>query len=213
MRNEITKRNIIIVTISLLIFLAASVIVTSYQNRKNTEKNLINISQIVIKQVETTNTTEELGDVIRQFTTNTNWIRISIFNSHGRVVMDSHTDEHFALDSEQLKNIRAIVPKPYIRTSSITHETAMYYGVVINEDIILRLSIPLTDNSEQLLSGIFFTCILLIFVILISIVFTKKTADNVMGTFRTIIENLKNINEGHYIPITTHHKYPEVRKH
>ena len=33
-----------------------------------------------------------------------------------------------------------------------------------------------------------------------------------MATFKTIIENLKRINEGHYVPIVAHHKYPEVEE-
>lgn len=212
MRNEITKRNVLIVAFSLLIFLIISVMVNSYQNRKNTESNLINISQIVISQVEATKTTEDLEEVIRQFSKNSNWLRISIYNSTGHLIMDSHTDEVDTLSNDELKYINAVVPKPYIRTSPITNEKAMYYGVVINQDIILRTSIPLTDNSEQLLSGIFFTCVLIVFVVLISLVFTKKTADTVMATFKTIIENLKRINEGHYVPIVAHHKYPEVEE-
>lgn len=213
MKNEITQRNILIVAISLLMFLIVSILVTSYYNRKNLELNLVNISEIMNNQIANIETEEELFEVVKQYTNSSKWLRVSIFNTHGNIIFDSHTDDYsIYLDQNQMKYINSIVPKPYIKYSPILNEKMLYFGVILNEDIIVRTSVPLTDNSGILLSGIFFMSILIIFVVLFSIVYTKKTADNVMGAFSLIIESLKNINDGKYLPISTMHKYNEVEE-
>lgn len=213
MKNEITQRNILIVAFSLLMFLIVSILVSSYYNRKNLEINLINISEILNNQISEMQTEEELFSLVNQYTKSNNWLRISIFNTHGKIIYDSHTDDYsLYLDQNQMKYINSIVPKPYIKYSPIIHEKMLYYGVILNDDIIVRTSVPLTDNSGILLSGIFFMSILIVFVVLLSIVYTKKTADNVMSAFTLTIESLKNINEGKNSPICSTHKYIEVEQ-
>lgn len=211
MRNEIVRRNIILVVTTLLLFLILSITVSSYYNRKNLEINLINITEILNGQIINSESEEELRNVVNQYTKSHNWLRVSIFNSYGNIIIDSHTDDKsLSLDSEQLNKIKSLSPKPYVKTSEVLNEEMLYYGRVLNDDIIVRTAVPLTDNTGLMLNGIFFMLILIIFAVIFSVIYTKKTTDNVLNAFSLIIASLKKINEGKYAPITSIHKYEEV---
>ena len=78
MRNEIIKRNVLIVAVSLFIFFIASIFITSYNSRKTLEKNLLNISNVVNNQIYETKNEQELHDVVEKFIKRENWIKIDL---------------------------------------------------------------------------------------------------------------------------------------
>ena len=92
MRNEIIKRNTIITVISLVIFFFVSLFITSYNNRKKLENDLVYISNVFCSQVLATESESEILQLINQYTTNPQWMNISIANSLGTIIYDSRTD-------------------------------------------------------------------------------------------------------------------------
>lgn len=211
MRNEIIKRNVLIVAISLLIFFIASIFITSYNSRKSLEKNLINISNVVNHQIYETNNELELHDVVEQFTQDQDWLQIIITNSSGFVIKDTSNDSIGTTVTQQLTEEELSKCSSDSETDRIyIMDNKMYFITKINDDIIVKTSLVFEDNTEYILHSLFYLSLLLIGVILVSLFYSKKISDNLIRTFNSLCSNLKSINEGIYTEIDTSHKYPEV---
>lgn len=211
MRNEIIKRNVLIVAISLLIFFIASIFITSYNSRKSLEKNLINISNVVSHQIYETNNELELHNVVEQFTQDQDWLQIIITNSSGFVIKDTSNDSIGTTVTQQLTEEELSKCSSDSETDRIyIMDNKMYFITKINDDIIVKTSLVFEDNTEYILHSLFYLSLLLIGVILVSLFYSKKISDNLISTFNSLCSNLKSINEGIYTEIDTSHKYPEV---
>ena len=211
MRNEIIKRNVIIVAVSLFIFFIASIFITSYNSRKSLEKNLLNISNVVNNQIYETKNEQELHDVVEKFTQDQDWLQIIITNSNGFVIKDTSNDSIGSTVTQQLTQ------EELSKCSSDSEldriyiiDNKMYFITKINDDIIVKTSLVFEDNTEYILHSLFYLSLLLIGVILVSLFYSKKISDNLINTFNSLCSNLKSINEGIYTEIDTSHKYPEV---
>lgn len=211
MRNEIIKRNVLIVGVSLLIFFIASIMITSYTSRKSLENNLINITHVVNNQIDSTTTEDELFEVVDQFTIEQDWLHIIITNSSGFIIKDTSNDSIGTTVTQQLTekelgliNNEADIDRIYLV------ENRMNLITKINDDIIIKTSLTYDDNTEYILLSLFYLLLLLIGVILVSLFYSKKISDNIIHTFNGLCSNLKSINEGTYLEIDTSHKYPEV---
>lgn len=210
MRDEIIKRNMVIIVISLVIFFFASLYITSYTNRKNLENQLLHISNILENHLDKTISEAEIKDVINKFTNNQQWLSVVIANSLGDYIIDSSNDDAGFLRRLTEKEL-AIVHKSAVDGDRIyIVEGNLYYISKINDDVIVRTSIELEDNTEYILISIFYMLILIIGVFLATIYYSKKTSDRITDAFLKINRNLKLINEGEYQQIDTKHRYYEV---
>ena len=116
MKDEIIKRTLILTITSLVIFFFLSLYLTSNSNRKNLEENLISMSTIINKDIEKTQTEQEMIDVVNKYSADQEYINIVITNSYGAFIIDSSsdaevvsgklTDEEIAKASEELKQKR-----------------------------------------------------------------------------------------------------------
>lgn len=212
MREEIIKRNLIIIAISLIIFFFVSLFITSYTNRKSLEDDLIKLSTIVKEQIIATKTEEDIQRVVNQYTNNQDWLQIVIANSLGTVLFHSATDYvNYQLPDEEInliKNQNDLIKKVYYDDN----RHAIYMILKVNDDIVLRTSIPIKSNTNYILNSIFYMLILIITVLVFSIIYNKRTSDIVINTFQTISHHLKTINDNSYQKINTNHKFNEVRE-
>ena len=92
MRDEIIKRNVLIITIALIVFTITSSLVWNHFSRGTLENQLINISKIVNNQIYDTTNEEELHEVVNSFTKDSEWLNIVIANSNGNIIIDSTND-------------------------------------------------------------------------------------------------------------------------
>ena len=213
MRDEIIKRNTLIMIISLLLFFVLSLFITSYTSRKSIEKQLINVSTVINNQILETNTEDELNDVVDSFTKNQEWLQITIISSVGVIIKDSSNDSinesvtNVISDKEiETANFDLDKDRIYLKDNKI------YFITKINNDIIVQTSVHIEDNTELILISLFYLMILLIVVIILSYLYSKKVSKNIIDTFNELSLTLKSINEGKYVEIDTVHKYSEVQE-
>lgn len=212
MREEIIKRNLIIIAISLIIFFFVSLFITSYSNRRSLENDLIQLTDIVNQQILATNTEEDIQKMVNLYTNNQDWMQIVIANSLGTVLYHSATDYvNYQLPSHEMNLINQqneLIKKVYYDTD----KHSIYMITKINDDIITRTSLPIKSNTNYILNSVFYMLILIIGVLVFSIIYNKKTSDMVIDTFSTISHHLKTINDNRYQKININHKYSEVRE-
>jgi len=212
MRDEIIKRSLVITVISLIIFFIVSLYITSYYNRKSLEENLINISEVMNRQIKETTTEEEIVKIVNYYSANQNWIRIVLANSIGNIIIDSTTDSSFSIHDEMLtKDELALANSNSSSYQRVyVEDDATFYIEKISDDIIVRTSITITTNENYILSSIFYMLLLILGVLIFGILYTRKTSNLIVEAFASVRFHLKTINEGEYLQIDTNHRYPEV---
>ncbi len=211
MRDEIIKRNMLIIISSLLVFFFASLYIISYTNRKNLETELINVSNILFEKLDKTISEEEMKNEVNIFTNNQDWFYVVVTNSYGNYVIDSSTDENLEfsnrkLSNDELKLINKIDEKDRIYINN----QMIYYIYKLNDNIIIRTAFQFENNVEFILLSAFYMLILIIISFISTIYLSNKTSNRIIEAFYKINRNLKIINEGKYEPIETNHRYFEV---
>ena len=212
MRDDLIKKNILIISIGLIIFYILTIFATSSVSKNTLEQQLINVSKVINTQVKATVTEDELYKLVDSYTIEQDWLRIVIADSNGIILKDSSDDSvgspyYSILEKNELdilKSAEKDSDRLYIK------EEQIFFITKINDDIIVRTSVIYDSDTELILTNLFYMLLLLIGVILISFIQTKKTSDNIISTFNDISTHLKTINEGEYIDIDVKHKYPEV---
>ena len=209
MKDEIIKRTLILTITSLLVFFFITLLVTSNLNRKNLEENLISISTVVNRDISDTTTEGEMAGVVNRYTQDQNYLRIVITNSYGAFIYDSSndsenineklTDKELSYAEEQLSSDRVYV---------VGKE--LFYINKITDDIIVRTSIEIKNETNFVLISAFYMLLLVAVVIMVGIIFIRKTSDMVVDAFRSISNNLETINKGEYQTIEENNKFEEV---
>ena len=209
MKDEIIKRTLILTITSLLVFFFITLFVTSNLNRKNLEENLISISTVVNRDISDTTTEGEMAGVVNRYTQDQNYLRIVITNSYGTFIYDSSndsedineklTDKELSYTEEQLPSDRVYV---------VGKE--LFYINKITDDIIVRTSIEIKNETNFVLISAFYMLLLVAVVIMVGIIFIRKTSDMVVDAFRSISNNLETINKGEYQTIEENNKFEEV---
>lgn len=208
MRDDIIKRNMILIISCLVIFFFASLYIISYTNRKNLETELVNVSNILIQKLDRTVSEEEMNAEIGDFISNQDWLYIVVTNNYGNYVIDTSTDENLEtagrkLTSNELKLVNKLNDKDRIYINN-------GYIYKLNDNIIDRTGFEIESNTDYILLSIFYMLILIIVSFMISIYFSKKTSDRIIDALKKINTQLKNINNGEYKPIDTTHRYIEI---
>ncbi len=212
MRDEIIKRNVLIITIALIVFTITSSLVWNHFSRGTLENQLINISKIVNNQIYDTTNEEELHEVVNSFTKDSEWLNIVVANSNGNIIIDSTNDVvGDAISANLSKEELAKANSNNVDKDNLyTIDNTLYYISKLNDDIIVRTSMELENTSLAILESFFFIIIIGIVTIILSIMFTRRTTDRITSALEGISNNLRLINQGTYQEIDTNHRYQEV---
>lgn len=211
MRDEIIKRNMLVIISSLVIFFFASLYIISYTNRKNLENELINVSNILIEKLDNTVSEEEIKNEVNIFTNGQKWFYVVVTNSYGNFVIDSSTDENLETGKRKLKDYELkLIDKIDAKDRIYIDNQMIYYIYKLNDNIIVRTGFELETNIEFILLSVFYMLILIILSFMITIYLSNNTSKRIIDAFYKINTNLKIINEGKYQPIETKHRYFEV---
>ena len=211
MKDEIIKRTLILTITSLVIFFFLSLYLTSNSNRKNLEENLISISSIVNSEIEATHTEQEMVDVVNKYTKNQDYINIVITNSYGAFIIDSTSDAEIVsgkLDASEIARASEELKQKRVYAK----ENKIYFITKINDDILVRTSVEVKSEANFVLMSAFYMLLVIIVVIAVGIIYTRKTSDMVVKAFHDISNNLNSINKGEYIELTEDHKFSEVNE-
>ena len=211
MKDEIIKRTLILTVTSLVVFFFLSLYLTSNSNRQNIEENLISISTIINKDIEATNTEQEMRDVVNKYSINQEYVNIVITNSYGAFIIDSTSDAEVVsgkLTSDEIEKASEELKQKRVYTK----DNNIYFITKINDDILVRTSMEVSSNANFVLMSAFAMLFVIIVVIVVGIIYTRRTSDMVVKAFHDISNNLNSINKGEYLELDTNHKFSEVNE-
>lgn len=209
MRNEIVRKNLILTTVILVSFFMISIFISSYFNKKSLEKQLINISMVIKDQLHATTNDEEVKEVVNLYTDKQSYIEVVVTNSLGDIIYHSASDIVYqTLSSDEIKHLN----DPNDIRKTYQEGDRLYMIIKITDDLYLKTSMVLANETTFILNSVFFMVALLIIFFMISYMFNNKIANNVILTFKNIETHLKNVNTKEYEGIKTETKFIEVRE-
>ena len=92
MRDDLVKKNIIIITIGLLLFYILSIFSTSSVSRRSLEQQLVSVSKVIYTQVDEVVSIDDLYKLVDTYTIDQDWLRIVIADADGLILKDSTDD-------------------------------------------------------------------------------------------------------------------------
>lgn len=212
MYQELVRRNVIIIALSLVVFLLFALYTTNYINQKNVTSELVYLSKILANEIDQTVSETEVREIVNRFSKDQTWLSIYISNSYGDIMIDSTSDGmgegvYSSFTAQELELVSRMDPtdRTYIIDGKI------YYIEQLNDDIIMRTSIQIVDNTNYIFQGVFLLGIVLIVVLFISIKYTGKTIGGVKEAFENVTNSMRTISKGQYNEITQKSPYQEVQ--
>lgn len=212
MYQELVRRNVIIIALSLVVFLLFALYTTNYINQKNVTSELVYLSKILANEIDQTVSETEVREIVNRFSKDQTWLSIYISNSYGDIMIDSTSDGmgegvYSSFTAQELELVSRMDPsdRTYIVDGKI------YYIEQLNDDIIMRTSIQIVDNTNYIFQGVFLLGIVLIVVLFISIKYTGKTIGGVKEAFENVTNSMRTISKGQYNEITQKSPYQEVQ--
>lgn len=212
MYQELVRRNVIIIALSLVVFLLFALYTTNYINQKNVTSELVYLSKILANEIDQTVSETEVREIVNRFSKDQTWLSIYISNSYGDIMIDSTSDGmgegvYSSFTAQELELVSRMDPSD--RTYII--DGKIYYIEQLNDDIIMRTSIQIVDNTNYIFQGVFLLGIVLIVVLFISIKYTGKTIGGVKEAFENVTNSMRTISKGQYNEITQKSPYQEVQ--
>lgn len=212
MYQELVRRNVIIIALSLVVFLLFALYTTNYINQKNVTSELVYLSKILANEIDQTVSETEVREIVNRFSKEQTWLSIYISNSYGDIMIDSTSDGmgegvYSSFTAQELELVSRMDPSD--RTYII--DGKIYYIEQLNDDIIMRTSIQIVDNTNYIFQGVFLLGIVLIVVLFISIKYTGKTIGGVKEAFENVTNSMRTISKGQYNEITQKSPYQEVQ--
>lgn len=212
MYQELVRRNVIIIALSLVVFLLFALYTTNYINQKNVTSELVYLSKILANEIDQTVSATEVREIVNRFSKDQTWLSIYISNSYGDIMIDSTSDGmgegvYSSFTAQELELVSRMDPSD--RTYII--DGKIYYIEQLNDDIIMRTSIQIVDNTNYIFQGVFLLGIVLIVVLFISIKYTGKTIGGVKEAFENVTNSMRTISKGQYNEITQKSPYQEVQ--
>lgn len=212
MYQELVRRNVIIIALSLVVFLLFALYTTNYINQKNVTSELVYLSKILANEIDQTVSETEVREIVNRFSKDQTWLSIYISNSYGDIMIDSTSDGmgegvYSSFTAQELELVSRMDPSD--RTYII--DGKIYYIEQLNDDIIMRTSIQIVDNTNYIFQGVFLLGIVLIVVLFISIKYTGKTIGGVKEVFENVTNSMRTISKGQYNEITQKSPYQEVQ--
>ena len=212
MYQELVRSNVIIIALSLVVFLLFALYTTNYINQKNVTSELVYLSKILANEIDQTVSETEVREIVNRFSKDQTWLSIYISNSYGDIMIDSTSDGmgegvYSSFTAQELELVSRMDPSD--RTYII--DGKIYYIEQLNDDIIMRTSIQIVDNTNYIFQGVFLLGIVLIVVLFISIKYTGKTIGGVKEAFENVTNSMRTISKGQYNEITQKSPYQEVQ--
>ena len=210
MQKELVWRNLLILSVSLIAFFFVTLFVANYVNRYNQEKELLYVADL-FKDELTSVSSQNLSNEVYRLTDGQERYSIVLSDNLGEIKIDGASD-HMGegvldrLSEKELSGFNESQNMPYVYIA----DGKMHCMVRFNNDLILRTSIAMVDNSEFIITSTFFLVVVLLVVMVISVMMTNNVSKTVVKTFSNINHHLKTIAGGQYSPISLNEPYPEV---
>lgn len=209
MRNEIVRKNLILTAVTLIVFFLVSIYISSYFNKKVIEEQLVNVSHVVKNQVEGTVSEEELKKVVNFYSSHQDWLEVSVMNSLGVILYNSAQDlEGKTVSEEDLALFDSLTGEHDVFQSG----NMLYMIINVNDDIFIKTSMVLTNQTGYILNHLFIFLFLLGITFMVGYIYNANIANNVIDVFTNIKHQLKSINDYSFDYNKVESKYEEVNE-
>jgi len=212
MRKRLYIYTIIILFIGILVFFAASVLITHRNNLNIAKSTVIEITQIFAGLFD-----DEVD--LTKFVNAADITRITVISSEGKVLADSRpADSQLVenyLDRPEIQAAASGFPKVFHRHSQ-THSTDfIYYALKVNTAdgfIFVRVSMPSSQIEAYLLQSI--PLLLALFIAFASACFflVQSTTKRILKPLYAVEQKLRLLSKGQYFSEATSGDYEEINK-
>lgn len=212
MQKELVWRNIVILTLSLIIFFIITLFVTNYINLHNQEQEALYLSQLVSYEMDSSDASS-LPDVVYKLTEGQTRYCIVVADADGVILIDSLSDQmgegvFSKLTEEEIFRFQDLSIESHVyRLGGYTHCLSRF-----GDSKVLRVSVATVDNTEYIIVSTFFMAVTLLAVVVVSIIMTTRTSKKIAQSFDTVTYHLKTIAEGEHREISVENVYPEVAR-
>ena len=139
MRERIIRRNIIITTLSLIIFYIVAVFINTGTNRRTIQSNLINISNIIVKQLQDDPSNYE--KIINYYSLTDEWVQVIIASNSGDIIYDSTNDINYSYYNLKISDKVSIEGELHSRTYKKTLDNGEIEIKTAHELVVTNLEI------------------------------------------------------------------------
>ncbi|MBE6070919.1 MAG: HAMP domain-containing protein [Clostridium butyricum] len=184
MKNKILTSVMITVLFAILILTSSFIILMNLREINNTKELLINVNYLISKSEDLK--IEDLNK-LNELEINDTRIRITLINRHGEILYDNETtsrENH--KDRGEIKDAFGNGSGYRIRYSETLDTKLMYYASKLNEDLVIRTSVPI-DTVTMLEKNTLNYYLLLVLVVIIFSLFLS------FRLVKIIIEPIKEL--------------------
>ncbi|NCA66794.1 MAG: PAS domain S-box protein [Clostridia bacterium] len=215
MKKTVFLYSLLLICGMLLIFFAASIAVTSYNNHKYAENTVINYT-LIYADIYQNNYSDNTN--LAQYVAKASEIdalRITVIDSSGVVLADSSpvnvTENHLLREEIQAaQNNASVIAKRHSETLNVE---MIYYAVKVEsgaEFVFIRAAIPVKSVNEYIYRTLPLLALVLLLVILLSALLGKKISQRLLVPLSTVKVSLAEINGGIYKKNPLCSNYEEV---
>ncbi|MDV4151240.1 ATP-binding protein [Clostridium sp. AL.422] len=205
MKKRILASSLITVIFALIVVTSSFIALLNVKEIEKTKESLAIYNDIIIKNNEFDNNALEV------FTINKSQVRFTIVDKEGNVIKDSQNDnlENHA-DREEI--IRAFEKGQYslTRYSNTEGINVIYYATKINDNMVIRSSVPISNIEIINESYIKYYFIILFFVVLLSIGLSLKLIKAIIYPLKELELATNKIANGDYSRRVNIHTNDEI---
>ncbi len=192
MKKRVIFQYALIIIISLATFTLGSVFLMQDNFQNITEMNLRNYLELVDESYSRSQNKE---DVIAEYISINDYLRITFIDEDGTVIADSVT----LPDDNHLSRPEILDPGTVsIRYSTTLGKRMMYLAETLPDGSFLRVAIPLSSVTPFLYNFILLSVIVGVAIVALAIFFVSLSADRTIRPLKETVTSLRSIVEGRY---------------
>jgi two-component system phosphate regulon sensor histidine kinase PhoR len=204
MKRRISFQFALVIAFAILAFIIGSSLIVQNNFNKVTELNLNQYLSMVSTDIE-----EGLSpaEIIVKYQDSSDFLRITFMDSTGSVLADSlATELENHLSRPEFQNLGTA----YIRVSDTLNRKMMYLATQLNDDLYLRVAIPLNSILPFLNDFIGLSIAVGAFISLLSILLIMQLTKNTLKPLKDLKDTLNDVANGEYKEIMPLNKFEEI---
>ncbi|MGD9910709.1 MAG: sensor histidine kinase [Candidatus Izemoplasmatales bacterium] len=204
MRRRLSFQFALVIILSILIFILGSSYLVQQNLNQVSELNLNQYLSMIQTDIDAGYTVDE---IVLKYEDSNDYLRITFMDSTGVVLKDSLAEDlENHLTRPEFQNLGTA----YIRHSATLNKDMMYLATQINDNLYLRVAIPISSVLPFLNDFIGFTIIVGLLLVVLSIFLVSQLTKSALRPLKELRTILTSVYTGEYIEIMPVEKYEEI---
>ncbi len=206
MKRKISLEFLSIVVFTIVVLIIGGYLIARSNFKDVTELNLRNYLKVIAIEYEED---ADVFGIIDQYEEIEDYLRITFIHSDGTVLVDSLAEDlENHGDRPEINDLGNI----YIRYSDTLKIDMMYLATQFEDEVYLRVAIPISSILPFLNDFIGLSVILGIIVIAVSLVISSTLVNNAMKPLKDVKAILRSVNQGQYDELMPVRKQQEINE-